>query len=42
MGNFFVISVEHIVFYLLVEFESDQMSPQKSTKNERNRAHGLN
>ena len=33
---------ENDVLYILVEFESDRMSPRESAKNGRNRAHGLN
>ena len=33
---------EKDVLYILVEFESDRMSPRESAKNGRNGAHGLN
>ena len=33
---------ENDVLYILVEFESDRMSPRESTKNGRIGAHGLN
>ena len=36
---FFVICDENDVFYILVEFESDRMSPRESAKNGRNGAH---
>ena len=39
---FFVIFDENDVLYILVEFESDRMSPRESAKNGRNGAHGLN
>ena len=39
---FFVIFDENDVFYILVEFESDRMSPGESAKNGRIGAHGLN
>ena len=39
---FFVIFYENVVLYILVEFESDRMSPRESAKNGRNGAHGLN
>ena len=37
-----MIFVKDNVFYILVEFESDQMSPRESAKNERMGARGLN
>ena len=37
-----MISDEDDVFYILVEFESDQISPRESAKNGRNGADGLN
>ena len=39
---FFSIFVHGDVFYFLVEFEDDWMSPDESTKNERKGAHWLN
>ena len=39
---FFVIFDEKDLLYILVEFESDRMSPRESTKNGRIGAHGLN
>ena len=39
---FFVIFGQDDVFYILIEFESDRISPRKSAKNGRNDAHGLN
>ena len=39
---FFMIFDENGVFYLLVEFESDRMSPRESAKNGQIGAHGLN
>ena len=39
---FFMIFDENDVFYLLVEFESDRMSPRESAKNGRIGANGLN
>ena len=39
---FFVIFDENDVLYILVEFESDRMSPRESAKNGRNGALGLN
>ena len=33
---------ENEFLYILVEFESDRMSPRESAKNGRNGAHGLN
>ena len=39
---FFVIFDEKDVLYILVEFESDRMSPRESAKNGRIGAHGLN
>ena len=39
---FFVIFDENDVLYILVEFESDRMSPRESAKNGRIGAHGLN
>ena len=39
---FFVIFDEDDVLYILVEFESDRMSPRESAKNGRIGAHGLN
>ena len=40
--NFFVISVRDDAIYILVEFESDGMSPRESAKKGRMGAHGLN
>ena len=37
-----MISDEDDVFYILVEFKSDQISPRESAKNGRLGAHGLN
>ena len=37
-----MIFVENDNFYILVEFESDQIGPRESVKNGRNGAHGLN
>ena len=42
LAIFFVIFVKHNVFHILVEFESDRMSPRESAKNERMGARGLN
>ena len=42
IANFFVIFVEDDVLSILVEFESDRISPRESGKNGRNGAHGLN
>ena len=39
---FFLIFDEDDVLYILVEFESDRMSPRESAKNGRIGAHGLN
>ena len=39
---FFVIFDENDVHYILVEFQSDRISPRESAKNERIGAHGLN
>ena len=39
---FFVIFDEKDLLYIMVEFESDRMSPRGSTKNGRIGAHGLN
>ena len=39
---FFVIFDENDVLYILVEFESDRMSPRDSAENGLNDAHGLN
>ena len=39
---FFVIFDENDVLYILVELESDRMSPRESAKNGRIGAHGLN
>ena len=39
---FFVIFDENDVLNILVEFESDRMSPRESTKNGQIGAHGLN
>ena len=39
---FFVIFDEDDAFNILVEFESDRISPRESTKNGRMGAHGLN
>ena len=39
---FFVIFNENDVFYILVEFEGDRMSPRESAKNGRIGADGLN
>ena len=32
-GNFFVIFVKHNVIFMLLEFESDRMTPRESAKN---------
>ena len=42
MPIFFVIFDENDVLYILVEFETDRMSPRESAKNGRIGAHGLN
>ena len=39
---FFVIFDENDVLYILLEFETDRMSPRESAKNGRIDAHGLN
>ena len=39
---FFVIFGENDFLYILVEFESNRMSPRESAKNGRYGAHGLN
>ena len=41
IANFFVIFDENDVLHILVEFESDRMSPRESAKNGRIGAHGL-
>ena len=41
IANFFVIFDDDDGLYILVEFESDRISPHESTKNGRNGAHGL-
>ena len=42
LAIFYVIFDENDVFYILVEFESNRMSPRESAKNGRIGAHGLN
>ena len=42
IANFFVIFDENDFLFILVEFESDRMSPRESAKNGRIGAHGLN
>ena len=42
IANFFVIFDENDVLYILVEFESDRMSPRESAKKGRIGAQGLN
>ena len=42
MAIFFVILIQNNVFFILVEFESDRMSPRESAKNGRIGAQGLN
>ena len=40
--QFFMIFDENDILYVLVEFETDRMSPCESAENGRNGAHGLN
>ena len=37
-----ILAKQDSVSYILLEFESDRMSPRESVKNEQNGAHGLN
>ena len=41
IDHFFVILIKDNVFFTLVEFVSDQISPRESAKNERIGAYGL-
>ena len=42
MAIFFVILIQNNVFFILVEFESDRMSPRESAKNGRIGDYGFN